>query len=60
MDENEKLMEIHPQRCYQCSTELREGDQALASKNFPLAFCLKCRKKNGEFALAVVKGDRNA
>ena len=52
----EKPIEIHPQRCYECRAELKEGDQALASRTFPLVFCTKCRKQNGEFAPAVVKG----
>lgn len=54
---DDKPIEIHPQRCYDCGALLKEGDPALASRNFPLAFCLKCRKQNGEFAPAVVKSE---
>ncbi len=53
---DDKPIEIHPQRCYECKTELKEGDQALAARDFPLAFCTKCRKAGGALKPAVVKG----
>lgn len=53
----DRPIEIHPQRCYDCGTALKEGEQALASRNFPLAFCLKCRKESKEFMLVTVKSE---
>ena len=50
-----KPIEIHPQRCYDCGAPLKEGDPALASRRFPLAFCVNCRKGGSEFVAAVVK-----
>jgi len=50
---------IHPQNCYDCGTALKEGDEAIASIDYPLAFCLACRgKKEGKhprLCKAVVK-----
>jgi len=57
MKDDDKPVEIHPQRCYECSIELKEGDDALASRNFPLAFCKRCRKQSHEFLPAVVKSE---
>lgn len=54
---DEKPIEIHPQRCYECGCKLKEGDPALASRSFPLAFCMKCRKKNSDFVPAIVKSE---
>jgi len=50
-------VEIHPQRCYGCSCELKHGDEALAARDFPLAFCTKCRKQSPALQPAVVKGE---
>lgn len=52
---------IHPQRCYDCGKDLRDGDQALAATHLPLAFCVECRggqeEKNRNLCKAVVKGE---
>lgn len=57
MSDKQKPIEIHPQRCYECGTELKVGDPAVASRKFPLAFCTKCRKQSREFAPAVIKAE---
>jgi len=53
--------QVHPQKCYDCAKELREGDPAIASMDFPLAFCVACRGKAEEnhprLCKAVVKGE---
>jgi len=52
---------IHPQKCYQCGAPLNEGDEAIASMDFPLAFCVPCKGKSQEnhprLCKAVVRGE---
>lgn len=52
---------IHPQRCYDCGKELKDGDQAIAAMHLPLAFCIPCRGAQEESHLnlhkAFVKGE---
>lgn len=52
---------IHPQRCYDCGKDLKDGDQAIASTVLPLAFCVACRGekelRHSELCKAVVQGE---
>jgi hypothetical protein len=52
---------IHPQKCYDCGKELRDGEQAIASVTLPLAFCVPCKGKQEEthprLVRAFVKGE---
>lgn len=56
---DDKPMEIHPQKCYGCNGDLKDGDRAAASMEWPIAFCLKCRVPGHTLAPAVVKGERD-
>jgi hypothetical protein len=54
-------IQVHPQKCYDCGRELQEGEQAIASMDLPLAFCVACRGKSEinhpRLCKAVVKGE---
>lgn len=52
---------IHPQKCYDCRKDLVDGQEAIASMDLPLAFCVECRGKSQEthprLCKAIVKAD---
>lgn len=53
------MIYIHPQRCYDCGRHLQNGEEAIASMDLPLAFCVGCRgnsqEKHPRLCKAVVK-----
>lgn len=56
-----QTIQIHPQKCYDCGRQLAEGEEAIASMDLPLAFCVPCRqeaqKKNPRLCKAIVRGE---
>lgn len=61
MTKPQKPIPIHPQKCYDCGREISEGDEAVASMDLPLAFCVPCRgakePTHPRLCKAVVKGE---
>lgn len=61
MAKQDAPMQIYPQKCYDCKRELPSGEEAVASLDYPLAFCVPCRggqmAKNRRLIKAVVKDE---
>lgn len=55
------IVAIHPQKCHDCDRQLVDGETAVASMDFPLAFCMECRGKAQEthprLCRAIVKAE---
>ena len=52
-------MQVHPQKCYDCGKDLPNGQEAVASLDYPLVFCVQCRgaqmQRNRRLCKAIVK-----